>query len=98
MSVTKGTVVAAAMLAGGSLAAAQAHPVRSTASLGPRDRAALEAALTRPPKDLQPGDALDHHDAKGVNHPIRTCAQYTRALKAGWSAENNAQMATEGFF
>jgi len=73
-------------------------PVRWTATLGLPDRAALQAALAKPPLGLRADDALDNHDGKGVNHPIRTCDAYQRALKAGWSAENNAQIATEGFF
>ena len=73
-------------------------PPHWSASLGAADRAALQAALTKPPKGLAAGDALDDHDEKGRNHPIRTCAQYARALKAGWSAEDNAQIATESFF
>lgn len=101
MKVIATTVAALAFAAGSSPSPPPAQaslPVHWTATLGPPDRAALQAALGKPPLGLRADDALDNHDGKGVNHPIRSCDAYQRALKAGWSAENNAQMATEGFF
>jgi hypothetical protein len=90
---------AVTILAGAVGLTAQAtHPVRWLPAIGPPDRAVLEAALKKPPIGLAPDDALDNHDKQGRNHPIRTCDAYAAALKAGWSAENNAQMMTEGFF
>ncbi len=99
MSGTKiGMTAAFALLAGAGALAQAAHPVRWLPVIGPPDRAALEAALKKPPIGLAADDALDNHDKQGRNHPIRTCDAYAAAIKAGWSAENNAQMMTEGFF
>jgi hypothetical protein len=77
---------------------AASRPVRWMPWVGAPTRTALEAALKRPPSGLAADDALDNHDNRGDNHPVRTCEEYARAKKNHWTAENNAQIATESYF
>jgi hypothetical protein len=74
------------------------HPVRWLAWVAPPGRASLEKALKERPRRMEPDDALIDHDDKGRELRITTCAQYAKAIKEGWSAENNAQIATQSFF
>src|SRR5437868_5443192 len=74
------------------------HPVRWQPWVAPPGRAALEKAMKERPRRMEPDDALVDHDEKGGEHRITTCDQYAKAIKAGWSAENNAQIATQSFF
>jgi hypothetical protein len=74
------------------------HPVRWGSWVAPPGRAALEKALQDRPRRMEAHDALVDHDEKGREHRITTCDQYEKAKKGGWSAENNAQIATESFF
>jgi hypothetical protein len=74
------------------------HPVRWLPWVAPPGRVSLEKALKERPRRMEPDDALVDHDDKGRERRITTCDQYAKAIKAGWSAENNAQIATESFF
>jgi hypothetical protein len=74
------------------------HPVRWLPWVAPPGRASLQKALKERPRRMQPDDGLVAHDDKGRERRITTCEQYAKAIKEGWSAENNAQIATESFF
>lgn len=70
--------------------------VRWTSAVGPRSRQGLEAQLKRPVK-LPRGQTIHEHNVS--QRAIRTCADYARAKKDGWSDEANTyERSTESFF
>lgn len=72
------------------------HPVQWTEAVGPNSRQELQARLKRPVK-LPRGQKIYQHTDPG--REIRTCADYRRAKKDGWSdSANTLERTTESFF
>jgi hypothetical protein len=72
------------------------HPVRWTTAVGPPSRQALQAKLKRPVKRPRGQEIYEHTESQGE---IRTCADYARAKKNGWSdSANTYERSTESFF
>src|ERR1700693_2881669 len=72
------------------------HPVRWTPAVGPPSRQALQAKLKRPVKRPRGQEIYEHTESQDE---IRTCADYARAKKNGWSdSANTYERSTESFF
>lgn len=72
------------------------YSVRWTRAVGPPSRQALQAKLKRPVK-RPPSQTIYEHT--GRQREIRTCADYARARKNGWSdSANTYERSTEAFF
>jgi hypothetical protein len=72
------------------------YPVRWTSAVGPASRQALEAKVKAPVKKLRRSKIYLHLEGEPE---IRTCSDYARALKDGWSESiNNYEIAIESFF
>jgi len=87
----------ALILFAGSQRTAQAqYPVRWTRAVAPPSRSALEAKLRKPVKKPR-GQDIHQHFGRGAE--IRTCVDYLRALKDGWSdSASTYEITTESFF